>query len=52
MLRDSQEYSHNKTDFLILQNDVHITSDFLLSQYVRKLSLHSVLLFFSNEGDL
>ena len=26
-------------------------SDFLLSQCVRKLSLHSVLLFFSNEGD-
>ena len=26
-------------------------SDFLLSQYVRKLSLHSVVLFFSNEGD-
>ena len=26
-------------------------SDFLLSQYVRKLSLHSVLLFFSNDGD-
>ena len=27
-------------------------SDFLLSQYVTKLSLHSVLLLFSNEGDL
>ena len=27
-------------------------SDFLLSQSVIKLSLHSVLLFFSNEGDL
>ena len=26
-------------------------SDFLLSQYVRKLSFHSVLLFFSNEDD-
>ena len=25
--------------------------DFLLSQYVRKLSLNSVLMFFSNEGD-
>ena len=28
------------------------SSDFLLSQYVVKLSLHSVLLSFSNEGDL
>ena len=38
-------YKEKKYDLLKANN-------FLLSQYVIKLSLHSVLLFFSNEGDL
>ena len=30
----------------------NLKPNFVLSQCVRKLSLHSVLVFFSNEGDL